>query len=321
LTEELDTAVADSIGGWFRARHKPAHSTTLGSPCANCGEILLGPWCHACGQHSENYHRSLRHLIAEAFESLFHFDGRLWRTLPDLTLRPDRLTKNFLAGHRAPQIPPLRLFLITLLLVFVTGSIHTNISSFRVGDHGQLVASPNATPDPNATAEVKAQLADANCQVEQALPPQALSIYRATSGWLIGRLKAVAGDPERFLLILENWGERFAFLALPMSTLLLSVLFIARRKFFVFDHAIFSLHSLSAMGLLLSLVFVLERLAGTGAWLLLAAPIHLFRHMRGVYGTGVASTLIRMALLFMGSVIGFGLIVTGLLAVGLTSMG
>jgi len=210
----------------------------------------------------------------------------------------------------------LRLFLVVLLLVFVVGSVTSGPTQLAsVESNGTVITGPAA----NKIA--KDQLSAANRELLASLPPPILDIYQPTMRWLGGRLAGVIADPERFLLILESWGERFAFLSLPMATLLLAVLFITKRQFFAFDHAIFSLHSLSALGLLLTLVFVLDRIIGdTAGWLLLAAPIHLFRHMRGVYGTGAAGTLIRMGLLFIGSVIGFGLIVTGLLAVGLYDM-
>ncbi|MEF3019414.1 DUF3667 domain-containing protein, partial [Pseudomonas aeruginosa] len=81
----------------------------------------LGPWCYHCGQLGADFHRSTFHLIAEAFESFFHADGRLVRTLPRLIVAPGRLTHDFLAGKRAPQIPPLRLFLVSVLLLFLAG--------------------------------------------------------------------------------------------------------------------------------------------------------------------------------------------------------
>jgi hypothetical protein len=62
----------------------------------------------------------------------------------------------------------------------------------------------------------------------------------------------------------------------------------------------------------------------TGGWsyiLLVAAPFHLFVHMRGVYQTSVFGTLIRMFLLFVASATGVGFILFGLLWVGLNGMG
>ena len=332
MTDDTILIAADAAGGWLRFRRKRQHVLTA---CANCGTTLQGPWCHVCGQSGEDFHRSITRLAGEAFESLFHFDGRVWRTLPDLMLRPERLTNRFLAGHRAPQIPPLRLFLVVLLLVFVTGPSleHAhfaviNIGSAKTGDAAAKLADKQVADINKQIAagfpsdQSNAELSEANREIRQELGAVSSARVRAGSIWLLTRVKAVFGDPERFFLILGEWGERFALLALPVSTLLMSALFVFHRRFFVFDHAIFSLHSLSASGLLLSVIFLLDRvIGGHAAWLLLAAPVHLFRHMRGVYGTGVIGTLVRMAFLFAGSVIGFGLILAGLLAIGLNGMG
>jgi hypothetical protein len=145
---------------------------------------------------------------------------------------------------------------------------------------------------------------------------------QAATQWLRDRLLRTWADPERFQLILEQWAERFAFLMLPISALLLSILFIFQRRFYLFDHTIFSLHSLSAMGLGIILAMALNPLMDDASWLLLlAAPVHLFAHMRGVYRTSVIGTLIRMFLLFVGSMVAALLLVFGLIAVGLNGMG
>jgi hypothetical protein len=60
---------------------------------------------------------------------------------------------------------------------------------------------------------------------------------------------------------------------------------------------------------------------GIGEVLLLAAPVHLFAHLRGVYRTSIIGTLLRMAWLFFGALMGGVLIILGLLAVGLNAMG
>lgn len=65
--------------------------------------------------------------MAEVVEGLLHADGRLWRTLPDLMFRPGRLTRSFLEGHRAPQTPPPRLFLVVLLALFLVGGLTSGV--------------------------------------------------------------------------------------------------------------------------------------------------------------------------------------------------
>ena len=316
VPEELETAAVASASGWLRFRRKAPHAAPVGSPCANCGEALQGPWCHACGQLGEDFHRSTPHLIAEAFESLFHFDGRLWRTLPRLLLQPHRLTRDFLDGHRVPQIPPLRLFLVVLLGVFLTGALNPPESLKQIGQidlkHGVVAGQPLSADDAASLKEANQALAG---QVSVEGPGRMVA-------WLKPRILAAVKNPERFFSVLEQWSERFAFLLMPMSTLLLSLVFVFQRRFYVFDHAIFSLHSLSAMGVLLVAVILLDRGLGPQAnWLLALAPIHLFAHMRGVYRTSIPGTLIRMLMIFMGSILGFTLIILGLISVGLSEMG
>jgi hypothetical protein len=320
LSQELDTAAAGSLGGFLRGKRGEAHTLPPGTPCANCATPLQGPWCHACGQLGEDFHRSTTKLLLETIEGLFHFDGRLWRTLPDLALRPGRLTRSYLDGHRAPQIPPLRLFLVVLLLVFLVGGLprgkappettvtHNGTSTTITGSGGKTLS--------ELSPAEKAELKKTANKVQVKLGSDR-SDTRA-SDWLKRRLDKVIDEPERFYLVLESWGERFAFLMLPLSTLLLAVAFVWRREFFLFDHVIFSLHSLSFMGLVICVAMLIP--SELGGILLLAAPVHLFVHLRGVYRTGVLMTLLRMGWLFVGTLVGVTFIVLGLLAVGLNAM-
>ncbi len=286
----------------------------------------MGPWCHACGQLGEDFHRSVTHLAAEAVEGLTHADGRLWRTLPDLMLRPGRLTRQFLEGHRAPQIPPLRLFLVVLLGIFLVGGL-TSSKSGNV-----LVVSGPASSKPGAKAGVvRVDSYDSLTPAQRAKVDAELKTMDVRLGdkpdpgatiWLRERVTRTLADPERFYLILEQWAERFAILMLPISALLLSLLFAFQRRFYLFDHTIFSLHSLSAAGLVLIAAMALSTVVDDWAFLLLALiPIHLFAHMRGLYRSSVAGTLIRMTLLFVGSAAAAALLVVGLIAVGLNGMG
>jgi Protein of unknown function (DUF3667) len=325
VANELETAAAAASGGFFR-RKAANHPAEVGATCANCGASLQGPWCHACGQSAEDFHRSIIKLAGEVVEGLLHVDGRLWRTLPDLLFRPGRLTRAYLEGHRAPQIPPLRLFLVVLLGVFVVGGLvgdgklgHVTSTTVTTNDAGKVISAGVGTSKSfdQLTPEEREKLTNkVQVNLGSDKPDQAATM------WLRDRLKRTLADPERFRLILEQWSERFAFLMLPISALMLSVLFVFQRRFYLFDHTIFSLHSLSAVGLVLIVCFALKPLIGDNAFLpMLGAPVHLFVHMRGVYRTSVIGTLARMFLLAVGTFVWALLLVLGLVAVGLNGMG
>jgi hypothetical protein len=295
MADGVDTG-AEAAGGFLRWRRH--HALPPGTGCYNCGTVLRGPWCYVCGQLGEDFHRSAHHLIFEALESFFHADGRVWRTLPGLLFKPGHLTRSYLDGKRAPQVPPMRLFLIVLLIVFVAGDI--------------VMARQNPALlhlDPGEKAETV--LSSINVHVYPAWDAD-------LTAWLKTHLGRAIAHPEALLAAMGDWAHRFAFMTLPISALMLSAIFLFRRGVVLFDHLIFSMHSLSFLGLIVASMMLLSTAGAewTG-WLLLLPPVHLFFHMRGTYATGVVSTLVRMALLFTASSVAFALMMAGLVLVGL----
>jgi hypothetical protein len=286
VEREIEIAGLASLGGWLKRR--PKHPTAPpGSPCANCGTTLEGPYCHQCGQLAEDFHRSISHLIEETFENLLHLDGRLWTTLPRLALKPASLTREYLEGHRASQIPPMRLFLVVVLLFFFAGSLGANEAKLNFTYGGKPVTAADH-------AQQKGGMG-LSIDRDEKQPRGALS------KWAKPRVAYAATHRREYLQTMETWAHRLAFLLLPASALMLGLLFAFKRRFFLYDHLIFSMHSLSFMGLLLSVTDLLKALGTPSALaesLALAMPVHLFVHLRGVYGLGVMGTLVRMALLF-----------------------
>lgn len=131
--------------------------------CENCGTVLQGGFCHVCGQHAHNPLRSFAHAAEEVFESFWHLDGRIFRTLADL-FAPGRVAARYLAGQRVRYLPPLRLFIILSVLTFFVGklTLHTeaadtvdearagkNNVTFNIGDKGnsELIASATRVED------------------------------------------------------------------------------------------------------------------------------------------------------------------------------
>lgn len=101
--------------------------------CENCDAALQGPYCHVCGQPVVSPVRHAAHAIEDVFESFWHLDGRVFRTLRDL-LAPGRVALEYLAGHRVRYIPPLRLFVILSLLTFFVGKlvVHAEGPAFQL---------------------------------------------------------------------------------------------------------------------------------------------------------------------------------------------
>jgi Protein of unknown function (DUF3667) len=301
MGDELEVEVAAGIaaGGFLRWRRK--HALPLGTPCYNCRTPLKGPWCYACGQVGEDFHRSSRKLIWEFLENFFDADSRLWRTLPRLALHPAALTSDYLAGRRAPQVPPLRMFLVVLVLVFVVGQLAAGMGDINLA---------KIQSDPGDAAKINALHLHIYAPWDEAL-----------TAWARAHVGRAMAHPEQLLAAMGAWAHDFAFLALPFSALMLSLIFVLRRDLLLFDHLIFSMHSLSFQGLLVVACLGLQPWGGDEAWkLLFASPVHLFVHMRGVYGTSWLGTLIRMFILFVASSVAFAFLVMGLVLVGLAAL-
>ncbi len=156
MSSELEAATADAVLTLRPAAHRPAP----GARCANCDAALHGPFCHECGQTSDNHKRSILHLTREMIEDLFHLDGRLSRTLPDLFLRPGRLAKDYMEGRIARHVPPFRTFLVALLLYIFAAEHAVHEELAREAARKAAAAAVLATPRGRA-AEAARERAEA----------------------------------------------------------------------------------------------------------------------------------------------------------------
>ena len=292
-----------------RPRRAPARRC-----CANCGERLKGPWCHACGQHAEGLHRSVRQVAVEWIEGLVHLDRKARVTLPDLIFNPARLTRSYLEGRRAPQMPPLRMFLVVLVLAFAAGSFADTQRARRHG--GPIFTYTGLTPatglgkpvafdkmSPAQKAEGRRDIATIEMQVGGWK-------LEGPSAWLRATLYAALDNPKRAAEAYGRWSRQLAIALLPIGWALLCLIFIRRRGVVAYDHLIFAMHSLSFQGILFATAELLAILPRAPAVLLMAlAPVHLFFHMRGVYRTSIPGTLARVVALGVAAVVTFVLIV------------
>ncbi|KUO57712.1 MAG: hypothetical protein APF78_04865 [Sphingomonadales bacterium BRH_c3] len=98
--------------------------------CLNCGTELVGAHCHSCGQKA-HLHRTIGAFLHDLIHGALHLDGKIWRTLPMLVVRPGKLTRRYIDGERARFVSPMAIFLFSVFLMFavfqVTGTSLTNV--------------------------------------------------------------------------------------------------------------------------------------------------------------------------------------------------
>ena len=104
--------------------------------CENCGTLLQGHYCHECGQSVHSPTRHFGHALEDFFESFWHLDGRVFRSLRDLMV-PGRIVINYLAGQRARYLPPLRLFVILSVLTFFVARLTIDLDNTAFKFNGE----------------------------------------------------------------------------------------------------------------------------------------------------------------------------------------
>lgn len=90
--------------------------------CRNCAAALAGPFCAQCGQRAMPPDPTLREIVAEAWETFVAVDGKVLSSIRLLLTRPGALTAEYLLGHRARFLPPLRLYLVCSVLYFLVAA-------------------------------------------------------------------------------------------------------------------------------------------------------------------------------------------------------
>jgi hypothetical protein len=339
--------IGDIAQGALTARAvEPGHGEgddghTHETACLNCGTGLIGRHCHGCGQ-AAHVHRSLGAFFHDLLHGVFHFEGKIWRTLPLLVWNPGRLTREYIDGRRASYVSPIALFLFVVFLTFAVFNALGNPVDFvanatstekaRVEAEQDLARLEARKAEASARGEtipgLDGQIAgarsarDAVAAIERGELPDSIA---ETSGVDSGPTDAVnaawrkaKANPQLLIYKLQTSAYKYSWLLIPLSLPFVWLLFPFSRRFHLYDHTVFVTYSLSFMLLLLALISLLV-VWGASAWLLtpalLYAPFHMGRQLHGTYGLTWFGAWARTWLLSFSAII-----VLGLFAVALTTL-
>ncbi len=324
--------------------------------CLNCGTALIGEFCHACGQNG-HVHKTLSSIGHDLLHGVFHFEGKVWRTVPMLVTHPGSLTRRYIDGERARFVSPLALFLFFVFLMFA--AIHSmGGNEFNLDSGPQTKAEKLARID-GEIGGVQAKLARAQARIATgkgdedtqdditgykttltalqaargavaAAPGDAASeskrdeaVEKVVSGWpaLDKGIKKANKNPELALYKLQSSAYKYSWALIPISVPFVALLFLWRRKYKLYDHAIFVTYSLSFMMLLVTVVSALA-IVGAPGWIyglliVFAPPVHIFAQLRGAYSLRWFSALWRTIALLVFANITLTLFFTLLLGLGL----
>lgn len=255
-----------------------------GRTCLNCEAVLRGRFCHECGQEATELRVPLNNLLDDALGDLFALDSRILSTLRPLFARPGFLTTEWIRGRRAPYVPPLRLYLFVAALFFLTLAM-TDVVVVRVTVNDREVSAANAASPSNGP--------DAHLET-----PRADFSEDGPVG-VFGRRLATAWQNDPAALqneVIDRLGTLSMALP-PVLALLLAVAYVRRRRFLV-EHMVFSLHVHTFAFIVTAAAAVLPatvRERGGSAVALVVVLAYLFVALRRVYGGRRWVTAVRLA--------------------------
>jgi hypothetical protein len=87
--------------------------------CLNCGATLQGKFCHVCGQENLEMKETFGHMMNHAISDYFHFDYQFFHTLKPLILQPGKLTNEYMSGHRAAYLHPVKMYIFISVVYFL----------------------------------------------------------------------------------------------------------------------------------------------------------------------------------------------------------
>ncbi|HEX2804265.1 MAG TPA: DUF3667 domain-containing protein [Sphingomicrobium sp.] len=312
--------------------------------CLNCGADLTGPYCAMCGQHA-HVHRTLGAWWHDFLHSVLHIDGKFWRTVQMLVIRPGELTRRYVHGERAKFVSPLALFLFSVFAMFaiftITGSsFEADAGPVKQGlqeelrDLDRQIAN---SEQERAAAEARGADTGAidrridNLRQEAELfrtvrdqglaRGSAVRISDDVPAWLKPVAQKAAANPELLLYKMQANAYKFSWALIPISVPFVWILFLHRRRYrrelTSYDHLVFVTYSLSFATLLIVSSMLLGRLYEPLAPLvMLAMPVHIYRQLRGAYAVGRFAALWRTAALLLFATLAIAFFVVMLAALG-----
>ena len=189
--------------------------------CENCGHYVEKRFCPECGQENIETRQPFHYLFTISIEDFVHYDGRFWKTIRYLLFSPARLTKTYLSGKRNLYVPPVTLYIFISFITFFIPPL----------------------------------LPETNSEKEHALPE--VQINTGENGKEKEKENFNNGkvDTKKVEERIEHDFPKAIFLYMPVFAFWLW-LFHDKKKWYYFDHGIFTLHYFSFI-LLSCLLYIL----------------------------------------------------------------
>lgn len=257
--------------------------------CQNCGRTVEETYCPNCGQKNTETRQPFHHLFAHFVEDLTHYDGAFWKTIKFLLFRPARLTKQYLTGKRQSYVPPVKLYIFISFVTFLLPALlpfsdSEDEDGVIVVNTEQEITQPVVVPTMNATEDVYPQFMEFSTshayKIDNPLPYKTVREMDSIEALKAEQYRLQGFEYKLAKRVINLYshntprevGEKFEyafnsnipkalFVYLPIFGFWLW-LFHGKKRWYFFDHGIFTLHYFSFLLLTVSFITILTCLRG-----------------------------------------------------------
>ena len=252
--------------------------------CLNCRHVVEQNFCPNCGQENTDSRKTFHHLFIHFFEDLTHYENAFWKTIKNLLFKPSTLTKEYLSGKRLSYLAPVRLYIFISFVTFLLIAMFPNKVTENL-TKGEKEISSNFEKSSKDKTE---KLNDKNYIESKTMKQVNKNYFQLKTMKEIDSIQKYGKESEKISdfqywvyekavhvtehntkkQIIEKFIESFIhnipkilFIIMPFFAFFLWI-FHSKKKWYYFDHGIFTLHYFSFLLLIFLLLFIITRVIG-----------------------------------------------------------
>ena len=291
--------------------------------CENCGFTVEVAFCSKCGQKNVETRQNFPSLVGHFAEDLTHYDSAFWKSLKHLLFRPGRLTRVYLEGKRQEYVPPVKLYIFISFITFLMVGLLPDATedSHEAKTHKE---NPVTTIDTinNTVTTVKTEIPKEENEihvfdktyhtiedVDKAYEKGELNYF--FYHFIKEMVKKKDAPGEAISEAIVHAIPKAIFLYMPLFTFWLW-LFHGKKRWYFFDHGIFTLHYFSFLLLTFTILYIIGWamdyistgvvMSSINSWVTFIVFVYsffyFFRSHRRMYGESRAISRIKSLALF-----------------------
>lgn len=205
--------------------------------CLNCGHLVELNFCSKCGQENSETRKSFHYLFTHFIEDLVHYDSGLWATLKYLLKNPVHLTQTYLDGKRKKYVLPVKLFIFINFIVFF---------GLKILENNEI--SQKAKIESNSKSNFKFTKLENDSIENNFFTNKLIELEKKYT---------IEEFNVKFIEKFKSYFPKFLFSYMPVFAFLLW-LFHNKKRWWYFDHGIFTFHFFSSILVILLISRIFE---------------------------------------------------------------